>query len=116
MVDSGSSPPSRQRSEKLSTAAAQFGNRIDRVSRYAQCLADFANGTFGSIGRYGRGHARTIATVLFVQILQHLFAPLMLEVDVDVGSLVSFAADKTLEQQIRLAGVNVGDAKAITDR
>jgi len=46
-----------------------------------------------------------VAAVLAVDVLDDLFAALVLEVDVDVGRLVAFGADETLEEQ---HGVHLG--------
>ncbi len=57
---------------------------------------------------------RALAPVLAVDVLQHLFAPLVLEVDVDVGRLVALARDEALEQQRRAAlWIHRGDAQAV---
>jgi hypothetical protein len=47
--------------------------------------------------------------------LKDLFAPLVLEIDVDVGRLVALAADETLEEQVDAGRVDGGDAEAIAD-
>ncbi len=47
----------------------------------------------------------------------HLLAPLVLEVDVDVGRLVALARDEALEQQRRSAlRIHRGDAEAVAHR
>ena len=43
--------------------------------------------------------AARCAAVLAVDVLDHLLAALVLEVDVDVGRLVALGADEALEQQ-----------------
>src|SRR5207245_7030798 len=48
--------------------------------------------------------------------LDHLFAPLMLEVDIDVGRLVALARDETLEQHLHTRRIDRGDAEAIAHR
>jgi hypothetical protein len=50
-----------------------------------------------------------------VDILHHLFAPLMLEIDVDVWRLVAFGRDETFEQKIMLRRIDFRDAKAKAD-
>ena len=56
-----------------------------------------------------------LATISSVDVLDHLLAPLVLEIDVDVGRLAPFGGDETLEQEIDLLGIDLGDAEAITD-
>jgi hypothetical protein len=57
--------------------------------------------------------AARVAAVLSVDVLDHLFAPLMLEVDVDVGRLASLLRDEALEQQSMPLGFDLGDAEAV---
>jgi hypothetical protein len=40
----------------------------------------------------------------------------MLEIDIDVGRLVALLGDEALEQEIDLAGIDLGDLEAIADR
>jgi hypothetical protein len=57
-----------------------------------------------------------VAAVFLVDVLDHFLAPLMLEVDVDVGRLLALFGDEALEQQIAGRRVDGSDAEAITDR
>ena len=50
-----------------------------------------------------------------VDILDHLLAPLMLEIDVDIGRLVARVRDEALEKQVRAGGVDLGDAERVAD-
>ncbi len=62
-----------------------------------------------------RGSERgALTTILAIDVLDDLFAPLVLEVDVDVGWLVTFARDETLHEQLAARGVHLGDTQAIT--
>ena len=47
--------------------------------------------------------AGAVAAVFLVDVLDHLLAPLVLEIDVDVGRLVALGADEALEQQVDVA-------------
>ncbi len=49
---------------------------------------------------------------MVVDVLHHLLAPLVLEVDVDVGRLLAVERDEALEQQVVQGGVDLGDAEA----
>ena len=55
-----------------------------------------------------------VPAVLGVDVLDHLFTPLVLEIDIDVGRLVAFGTDETLEQQLCFMRVHFGDFKAVT--
>ena len=58
--------------------------------------------------------ARCVAVTL-IDVLDHLFAPLVLEIDIDVGRLLAFLRDEALEQEIDLRGIDGGDAEHIAD-
>ena len=47
-----------------------------------------------------RGNPGAVAAVFLVDVLDHLLAPLVLEVDVDVGRLLALLGDEALEQQL----------------
>jgi hypothetical protein len=57
-----------------------------------------------------------LATEARIDILHHLFAPLVLEIDVDVGRLVAFGGDESLEQEIVLRRIDFRYAEAEADR
>ena len=77
-------------------------------------LADVAHGGARGSGDVG-GHRGAVAAVLLVDVLDHLLAPLVLEVDVDVGRLVALGRDEALEEQLDAYRVDGGDAEAVAD-
>ena len=52
-----------------------------------------------------------IAAIALVDILDHLLAPLMLEIDIDVGRLLALLRDEALEQKIDFVRIDGGDAE-----
>jgi len=50
----------------------------------AERLASFAQRAAGAIRRNGGSNRSPVATVFFVDVLDYLFAPLMLEIDIDI--------------------------------
>jgi hypothetical protein len=60
-----------------------------------------------------RDNRGAVAAVSPVDILHHLLAPRMLEIDVDVGRFQPFLGNKTLEQQIDLGRVDGSHAKHV---
>src|SRR5215211_4732555 len=74
-----------------------FGDLVDALWIESKRLADIAQYTTRSVTNYGCGQRRAIAPVLVVDILNDLFAPLMLEVDIDIRRLVALATDEALE-------------------
>jgi hypothetical protein len=92
------------------------GERADCVFRQSEGLADLADGGTAAIGDDGRGDAGMVASIVLVNVLDHLFAPLVLEIHIDVGRLAAIRGDKAFEQEVAIARVDVGDAQAVTDR
>ena len=70
----------------------------------------------GAIADDRRGQRRAVAAVLLVDVLDHFLAPLMLEIDIDVGRLVALARNEALEQHAHARGIDLGDAQAIAHR
>jgi hypothetical protein len=58
----------------------------------------------GAVGDDGGGDAGAVAAVLLIDVLDHLLAPLVLEIDVDVGRLVALGGDEALEEKVGLFG------------
>src|SRR5206468_570952 len=68
----------------------------------------------GAVGDDGRGDAGALAAVTLIDVLDHFLAPLMLEVDVDIGRLAAVGGDEALEQQVGALRIDLGDAQAET--
>ena len=82
----------------------------------AHHLADLADRRARAVVDHGRGDPGAVAAVFLVDVLDHFLAPLMLEIDVDVGRLAPLFGNEALEQQVAGRRVDRGDAEAITDR
>ena len=50
-------------------------------------LADFADRRARAVVDHGRGDPGAVAAIFLVDVLDHFLAPLVLEIDVDVGRL-----------------------------
>ena len=90
--------------------------RARYVSRKPERLADIANGAAAAIGNDGRGKPRPVAAIARVNILDDLLAPLMLEIDIDVGRLLALGGHEPLEEKIDACRVNGGDIEHIAHR
>ena len=88
---------------------------IDAVERQAQRLADVADRRARPVGDDLGRHAGPVAAVLLVDVLDHLLAALVLEIDVDVRRLVALLADEALEEHVDAVGIDGGDAEAVAD-
>ena len=76
----------------------RFRQPVDLVERQPERLADVAQRALGPVRVQRRRQRRAVPAVLGVDVLHHFLAPLVLEVDVDVGRLVALLADEALEQ------------------
>ena len=76
------------------------GHGAHRVGRQAERLADLADGAAAPVGDHRGGKRGAMAAFLLVDPLDDLFAPLVLEVDVDVGRLVALVGQEALEQDL----------------
>ena len=57
-----------------------------------------------------------VAAIAAIDILHHLLAAGVLEIDVDVGRLQPFLGNETLEQKIDLGRIDGGDAEHVAHR
>ena len=92
-----------------------LGEPVDVGEFEAERLADIAQGAPRSVADHGRRQRRTLASVLAVNILDDLFATLMLEIHIDVRRLVALLGNEALEQHRHPRGIDFGDLQAITD-
>ena len=88
----------------------------DDILGQAEHLGRLADRRAGAIGRHGAGQPRPLAPIFAVDVLDHLVAPLVLEIDVDVGRLVALGADETLEQEIEPRRIDLGDPQTEAHR
>src|SRR5271167_3452963 len=112
---------------ELGLAHPLIGNRIvapapddagecgDDIDAEPQGLADLADCRARAVADHGGGETGAVAAVFFVNVLDHLLAPLVLEIDIDVGWLVAGSADEALEQDIDARRIDRGDAETIAD-
>ena len=97
-------------------APDQAGEPRRHVLLEAHRLADLADRHARAIVDDGGADGGALAAVAAIEILDHLLAPLVLEVDVDVGRLAPVGGDEALEQQVDLGGIDRGDAEAEAHR
>jgi hypothetical protein len=71
--------------------------RRQHVLGQAHGLADLPHGALAAIVDDRGAQPRAVAAVAFVDVLDHLLAPLVFEIHVDIGRLVAGLGDETLE-------------------
>ena len=91
------------------------GDRLDAVEREAEHLGEIADGRPQPIRNHFGRHCRAGATVGVVDVLQHLLAAVVLEVDVDVRRLPPLAAHKPLEEHVHPRWIHRRDPEAVAD-
>ena len=64
----------------------------------------------------GGADRRAMAAVALVNVLDDLFAPLMLEIDIDIGRLAAVFGNEPGEQEIALVRIDRSDAETKADR
>ena len=93
-----------------------LGEGVDQPLVHAQRAAHVAQGAAPSVADDRGAQSGAAAAVFAVDVLDDFFAPLVLEIDVDVGRLVlARLADEALQQRVGFFGVGGGDAQAIAD-
>jgi hypothetical protein len=97
-------------------APERAGQRGHGVGREPHGLAGLADRAAAAVADHRGRQPGPVAAVLLVDVLDHLLAALVLEVDVDVGRLVPLGADEALEQQVDPRRVDRGDAETVADR
>ena len=100
---------------RIAQAPDGGGECGDSVLGEAERLPHLAHRRAPAIGDDGRGNPGAVAAVAGIDILDHLLAPLVLEIDVDVGRLLALGRDEALEQEIDLGRIDIGDGEAIAD-
>ncbi len=100
----------------IGPAPGTAGEPVDTLRREAQCPADIADRSSGVVMADHGGQRRAMAAVAAEDVLDHLLAALMLEIDIDIRRLVAFAGDEALEQQRRARRIDLGDSQRVADR
>ena len=97
-------PPAPGLGEALVPAwsPARLGQPTGHVLREPERLADLADGAAAAIADDGADDGGAVAAVAIIDVLDDLLAPLMLEIDIDIGRLVAAGGDEALEQQVML--------------
>ena len=98
------------------TAPDGAGQPRRHILRQAEHLADLAHRAARAIMDHGRDDAGTVAAIAVIDILHHLLAAFMLEINVDIGRFAAFFGNEARKQQVVLHRIDGGDAEHIADR
>src|SRR5215207_10154860 len=92
------------------------GERADHVLGKAESLADLADGRAPAIADDSGRDAGAFAPIAPVDVLDHLLAPFVLEIDVDIRGLVAVGGNEALEQEIVQMRIDLGDPETEAHR
>ncbi len=94
-------------------APHRVGEQRGDVLGQPERLADVADRAARPVVDDGRDDGGAMAAITAIDILHHLLAPRMLEVDIDIRRLQPLLGNEALEQQIDLGRIDRGDAEHI---
>ena len=100
----------------LAPAPDLGGQGAGHVLGQTHRLADVAHRAAAAIADDRGAQGGAMAAIGVVDPLDDFLAPLVLEIDVDIGRFAAFGTDETFEQQVAAGGVDRGDAQHETDR
>ena len=87
----------------------QFGDAVDLAVGHAKDAAGVADGGAGLEFSEGDDLGDAVGAVFAANVVDHLVAAVLAEIDVEIGHRDAFGIEKALEQQVELQGVDVGD-------
>src|SRR5690606_16936827 len=102
--------------QPFATPAATVGQGVDLIRWQPQRSGHVAYRTGTVVSAGDRRQRRTITAVAPKHVLQHLLAAVVLEIHVDIRWLIALFGQKTREQHVAFARVQLGDAQRKADR
>ena len=103
----------RQVERHLELVRDELGDAIDVGDRHLHDAADVADGRPRLHGAEGDDLRDVLAPVLLGDVVDHLAAPALAEVDVDIGQRHPLGVEEPLEVQIEVQGIDVGNLQAV---
>ena len=104
-----------RRRQPFATPAATVGQSIDLVRRQPQRPSHVAYRSGTVIGTGDRRQRRAATAIAAEDVLQHLFAPVVLEIHIDIRRLVALLGQETRKQHVVLDWIQLSDAQRKTD-
>ena len=106
----------RQRHRRGRILRHQLGQLVDLPVGHLQHAADVAQHAARLQRAEGDDLRDLIAAVALLHIVDHLAAPVLAEVDVEVGHRHAFGIEEALEQQAEPDRIEIGDGQRIGDQ
>ena len=104
------------RGEIPSVAGKELGHPIELSGRHTQGLAHVPYGGFHAVAHKISHHSCPIPAVFPVYMLDHLLAPAVLDIQVDIGRLGSLTGEESLEEKLHAYGIDGRYAETVTHR
>ena len=106
----------RQRHRRGRILRHQLGQLVDLAIRHLQHAPDVAQHTARLQRSEGDDLRHLIAAIALLHVVDHLAAPVLAEVDVEVGHRHAFRIEEALEQQTKADRIEIGDGQRIGDQ
>ena len=106
----------RQRDRLGRVLRHQLGQLVDLAVGHLQHAADVAQHAARLQGAEGDDLGDALLAIAMLDVLDHLFAPVLAEVDVEVRHRDAVGIEEALEQQAEAQRVDVGDGQRIGDQ
>ena len=98
------------------TAPHRLGQRAGHVFGQTHRLAHLADRHARAVMDHRGAQPGAMAAIALIDVLDHFLAPLMLEIDVDIGRLLALFGNEPVEQQGVARRIDRGDFQHIADR
>ena len=97
----------------IGAAGNHSGQTVALVNRQALDARHILDGRFRRHGAVGDDVRHLVGAILVGDILQHLGAPVIIKVHIDIRQRDAVGIEETLEKEVILDGVDIGDAQAV---
>ena len=99
-----------QRDQLTRLERNQLGDLVAKVVPQIEHAADIAHHRLRRHGAEGGDLRNAVGAIFLAHVINHAIAPVLTEVDVEVGHRNPLGVEEALEQQLVTQGIKVGDA------
>ncbi len=75
----------------------KLGDSIERGFRQSQSFADIAQCRTRAVAHHVGDHGGAVAAIFLINMLDHFFAPVMLDIEIDIRRFGAFCGNKAFE-------------------
>src|SRR5439155_10351432 len=88
---------------------------IDAFERDVEHAADVADGRLGLQRTEGDDLGHALLAVFLADVIDHVFAPFLAEIDIDIGRLAAVRIEEALEEQVVFERIDVAELEHVAD-